>query len=305
MGPGCFYPGNISTPAAQIAQHLLQWGRDVSIPEMLLLGALPFRRCCFNGAGMFLSRKSGQYYYLDLIPAASMGPGCFYPGNETPQGTPASGCPASMGPGCFYPGNGRRGRVLPARDGASMGPGCFYPGNKNAQRDYSHFYRPLQWGRDVSIPEIPLAVAWARGLQQASMGPGCFYPGNGPNFRSGHIRKAVLQWGRDVSIPEMWLKGAARLHPTALQWGRDVSIPEIDLYSQRRRTWRSFNGAGMFLSRKYSAGQRAAHLQVHASMGPGCFYPGNTAFRQSGGAVLPQSFNGAGMFLSRKLIVLA
>ena len=36
---------------------------------------------------------------------ASMGPGCFYPGNRL-NGSPHRGyIPASMGPGCFYPGN--------------------------------------------------------------------------------------------------------------------------------------------------------------------------------------------------------
>ena len=47
-------------------------------------------------------------------------------------------------------------------------PGLFYP----------EIYVPLQWGRDVSIPEIQLQAGLERG----------------------HLE---LQWGRDVSIPEM------------------------------------------------------------------------------------------------------
>src|ERR1019366_7462763 len=84
---------------------LLQWGRDVSIPEIGWLrkpprpalgfnGAgmfpsqkwewrrrivSPIRR--FNGAGMFPSQKSGVSAYQGEQSAASMGPGCFHPRN--------------------------------------------------------------------------------------------------------------------------------------------------------------------------------------------------------------------------------
>src|ERR1039458_3819133 len=60
----------------------LQWGRDVSSPEI---------RRGFEPAA---------------VPnRASMGPGCFYPGNELVQIIDRMGVVASMGPGCFYPGN--------------------------------------------------------------------------------------------------------------------------------------------------------------------------------------------------------
>src|ERR1039457_3424140 len=36
---------------------VLQWGRDVSIPEIVRAGDVALERCGFNGAGMFLSRK--------------------------------------------------------------------------------------------------------------------------------------------------------------------------------------------------------------------------------------------------------
>ena len=35
MGPGCFYPGNSASGMIVIAPFTLQWGRDVSIPEMV------------------------------------------------------------------------------------------------------------------------------------------------------------------------------------------------------------------------------------------------------------------------------
>src|ERR1019366_6053876 len=84
----------------------------------------------FNGAGMFLSRKSQWHLRLTQHHMASMGPGCFYPGNA----------------------------VVAACNG--------------------QFAIQLQWGRDVSIPEM--CSVPPRGLRGrcASMGPGCFYPGN-------------------------------------------------------------------------------------------------------------------------------
>src|ERR1035437_8046712 len=108
----------------------------------------------------------------------------------------------------------------------------------------------LQWGRDVSIPEIrkirrvPVSGSHASMgpgcfhprnssvnvagacLFIASMGPGCFHPRNSLTFASGGSAHK-LQWGRDVSIPEMISHCAGSPPPTRLQWGRDVSIPEM------------------------------------------------------------------------------
>ena len=61
---------------------------------------------------------------------------------------------------------------------ASMGPGCFYPGNPVGVV-IEMGARTLQWGRDVSIPEI--------------------FVSNAPVLHA-----ARLQWGRDVSIPEIY-----------------------------------------------------------------------------------------------------
>ena len=63
------------------------------------------------------------------------------------------------------------------RPWASMGPGCFYPGNPSPLRA-RRTLRRLQWGRDVSIPEMH------------------------GRSRKGSLQSR-LQWGRDVSIPEM------------------------------------------------------------------------------------------------------
>src|ERR1017187_3231810 len=83
----------------------------------------------------------------------------------------------------------------------SMGPGCFHPRNSAALVSTGAAVT-LQWGRDVSIPEMPRA-------QPARLPP------------------ARLQWGRDVSIPEMSCRGHALGTCLWLQWGRDVSIPEM------------------------------------------------------------------------------
>src|ERR1035438_3683433 len=54
----------------------------------------------------------------------------------------------------------------------------------------------------------------------------------------------------------------------------------------------------MFLSRKWRWRARRPQWEK-ASMGPGCFYPGN-AFGQRDVTLNEWCFNGAGMFLSRK-----
>ena len=60
----------------------------------------------------------------------------------------------------------------------------------------------LQWGRDVSIPEMMAQRNAARDELDASMGPGCFHPRNRANDVD-RLRIDWLQWGRDVSIPEI------------------------------------------------------------------------------------------------------
>src|ERR1035441_7506386 len=88
MGPGCFYPGNQAKMTKRQAERELQWGRDVSIPEIWQCRTGRYTPCRFNGTGMFLSRKSGQNDEKAGRARASMGPGCFYPGNmAVPDGT--------------------------------------------------------------------------------------------------------------------------------------------------------------------------------------------------------------------------
>ena len=111
----------------------------------------------------------------------------------------------------------------------------------------------LQWGRDVSIPEI-----WARDTACRA--------------------RTWLQWGRDVSIPEITLASPGGFAVTMLQWGRDVSIPEIRASTPAGGASTRFNGAGMFLSRKFSEFSSTI-FDGPASMGPGCFYPGNNKAR--------------------------
>ena len=59
MGPGCFHPRNVDDKEYRLAYSLLQWGRDVSIPEMGPGEDEGCRLPSFNGAGMFPSQKCG------------------------------------------------------------------------------------------------------------------------------------------------------------------------------------------------------------------------------------------------------
>src|ERR1017187_656153 len=106
-----------------------------------------------------------------------------------------------------------------------MGPGCFYPGNGAGGAARQGGWR-LQWGRDVSIPEIR-------------------------DSTSEGLVMVLLQWGRDVSIPEMQSLDVGH-HATFLRFNgagmflsRKCAGPLV-----MAPVLTSFNGAGMFLSRK-------------------------------------------------------
>src|ERR1017187_1510808 len=98
---------------------------------------------------------------------------------------------------------------------------------KSLQEESCSVVETLQWGRDVSIPEM--------------QSPRPMQPPGLP-----------LQWGRDVSIPEIGHVNAVADGSILLQWGRDVSIPEMLPLRDRKSRPRCFNGAGMFLSRKWT-----------------------------------------------------
>ena len=130
-----------------------------------------------------------------------------------------------MGPGCFYPGNATAQVDVPPHWLASMGPGCFYPGNLAMERAL-------------------------RAVDAASMGPGCFYPGN-PDHRARALLLDLASMGPGCFYPGNKEPAGTPREACKLQWGRDVSIPEITPRYRRDAGARCFNGAGMFLSRKY------------------------------------------------------
>src|ERR1039458_2586989 len=106
----------------------LQWGRDVSIPEIPHYGRLRQRTLCFNGAGMFLSRKLDKAGFPEPRFRASIVPGCFYPENGAAT-APAVPMRGFNGAGMFL--SRKCGFLVTSNHDrlASMGPGCFYPGN--------------------------------------------------------------------------------------------------------------------------------------------------------------------------------
>src|ERR1017187_3779347 len=153
------------------------------------------------------------------------------------------------------------------------GAGMFPSRKSLGAGSYHNRVVTLQWGRNVSIPEIRLRVTmilnsfglqWGRNVSIPEMFLAMEY----------HQPFHRLQWGRNVSIPEIRYPGF-RLQPSSLlQWGRNVSIPEIYQMAENFFGSPSFNGAGMFPSRKSSISRIIC---------------------------VPRSgFNGAGMFPSRK-----
>ena len=168
---------------------------------MPILEGLRRSSTSFNGAGMFLSRKYPIRGRTGTWHGASMGPGCFYPGNTVPFIASRADMLASMGPGCFYPGNAP---VVP----------------------FLRLSKKLQWGRDVSIPEMRCRVCYAASVCSASMGPGCFYPGNLLAADRG-IARIGASMGPGCFYPGNGDSVMANWQTTLLQWGRDVSIPEM------------------------------------------------------------------------------
>ena len=320
MGPGCFHPRNSEVRARAVHPRGLQWGRDVSIPEMgQSEKAWRSHRRASMGPGCFHPRNSDVQAMMRSILLASMGPGCFHPRNLLALRHPVLRLRASMGPGCFHPRNPAHERRVGTTRRASMGPGCFHPRNLlDSAGQLGDF--GLQWGRDVSIPEIGSGWCRERGDGHASMGPGCFHPRN-VNTWALQSANFTLQWGRDVSIPE--IAAVASEIPTTSSFNGAGMFPS-QKYRPRVLPFapaKGFNGAGMFPSQKYSSQGGCVSNSV-ASMGPGCFHPRNAGCPPWGTAIawlqwgrdvsIPEMphglassrdlacFNGAGMFPSQK-----
>ena len=79
MGPGCFYPGNVGYLQIPELSVMLQWGRDVSIPEGA--DALTHRGACW-GRDVSIPEIAGAAFTMRSDAARLLGPGCFYPGND-------------------------------------------------------------------------------------------------------------------------------------------------------------------------------------------------------------------------------
>src|ERR1039458_1410697 len=172
MGPGCFYPGNhpaggrmtplvelqwgrdVSIPEMsakavdEAVDKELQWGRDVSIPEMYqqIFKPVGLRRfngagmflsrksrrspgaasCaeCFNGAGMFLSRKSAVASLRVASSGGFNGAGMFLSRKSSGPCAAWPPYPRFNGAGMFLSRKYRHGARWRAVRGASMGPGC-------------------------------------------------------------------------------------------------------------------------------------------------------------------------------------
>ena len=179
-----------------------------------------------------------------------------------------------MGPGCFHPRNSCGSTLGATGVGASMGPGCFHPRNSVPLSPQAQVNVLLQWGRDVSIPEMA-----AKSISAA--------------------RAARLQWGRDVSIPEMRAQTDGVRRWMQLQWGRDVSIPEIRNVRRWLKRIACFNGAGMFPSQKSCVDDGEGGEICTLQWGRDVSIPQMDAQLPPG--VIGASFNGAGMFPSQKL----
>ena len=179
---------------------------------------------------------------------------------------------------------------------ASMGPGCFHPRNHADGYGVTAYFW-LQWGRDVSIPEMSRPL-WTETVQY------------------------WLQWGRDVSIPEISRPSAhfgtpsgfngAGMFPSQKFGSAREGCPSTrasmgpGCFHPRNGPKRKgmalaparFNGAGMFPSQKFG---RASHDAVHTPRFNGAgMFPSQKSPRPSPSRPPIAGFNGAGMFPSQK-----
>src|ERR1017187_10526380 len=77
MGPGCFHPRNVFDADSEVQDTRLQWGRDVSIPEMIPRPLAARSNFGFNGAGMFPSQKYGFVLVATIAISCFNGAGMF------------------------------------------------------------------------------------------------------------------------------------------------------------------------------------------------------------------------------------
>ena len=130
------------------------------------------------------------------------------------------------------------------------------------------------------------------------MGPGCFYPGNEPLAKENdELQVSFNGAGMFLSRKYLQFCSCSSGAPSFNGAGMFLSRKCIAVAPQAHHSG-GFNGAGMFLSRKYPD-MFDPDVLIAASMGPGCFYPGNI-HQLLLVVTLSRRFNGAGMFLSRK-----
>ncbi len=280
MGPRRFRRGSFAPIArARDICLALQWGRDVSVAEVLLRrDSLPRRERLQWGRDVSVAevmdlrtRDSGGSF-------ASMGPRRFRRGSFTcnlsvlrPVISLQWGRDVSVAEVVGWIRNAARGFRLQWGRDVSVAEVTWLV-------SLIYAVTQLQWGRDVSVAEV-IRRAWFGTNQQgfngaatfpsrksctscvvlsptaASMGPRRFRRGSPPLCAHDERRKSRLQWGRDVSVAEVPVRCTRRKRHRSLQWGRDVSVAEV------------------------RGEEYAPHSEYPASMGPRRFRRGSRSAR--------------------------
>ena len=134
----------------------------------------------------------------------------------------------------------------------------------------------LQWGRELTLPEMALFSTSGGTVTTASMGPGANAPGNKRSLIMA-IRPLALQWGRELTLPEIAVGKGRERAVGALQWGRELTLPEMRWSRDRQPAARGASmGPGANAPGNLAASTPRSHRGT-ASMGPGANAPGNLA----------------------------
>ncbi len=275
MGPRLFSRGNSeSTWPESRRRYRLQWGRDSSVAEMRICGAVAWiGRWGFNGAATLQSRKcSAERLTVCYDRGRFNGAATFSRGNRPRQDT-STDMAGFNGAATLQSRKCVASAVRYSQDaGASMGPRLFSRGNLGSGHRARFAVESFNGAATLQSRKCR-TDAMPVDRRRASMGPRLFSRGNRQanairQSRAGFNGAATLQSRKSAT----WCQAVRDLK---LQWGRDSSVAEIGgAVLMGGLGIKCFNGAATLQSRKFLSALREAAEEI-ASMGPRLFSRGN------------------------------
>ncbi len=252
MGPRRFRRGSLITAGTGTQPLKLQWGRDVSVAEVAL-SRFPANSDLQASMGPRRFRRGSNISLSTTVPItiASMGPRRFRRGSSPWCREPIGSPIASMGPRRFRRGSSttcaRRVSFLRCFNGAAT-----FPSRKScSSARMGTAMQPLQWGRDVSVAEVPHDPSVTLDRPEASMGPRRFRRGSRDDAHDGQETTGASMG------PRRFRRGSSRevlrrsADERASMGPRRFRRGSAGIVIERLAGDVCFNGAATFPSRKF------------------------------------------------------